>query len=347
VASTTEPVTTTTWPASFGVGIRTVTFVDRTRSTDDFATSPPSVLAPSRVLDTQIRYPTLSAAGGAEQSEAVPASGFGPFPVIVFAHGYAVMPNTYQYLLDAWVRAGFVVVSPIFPVSNYYEWLRQGGGSAPEDDVGNQPADVAFVVGQLAQITDRAGTFFHGLLDLRRLGLAGQSDGATTVGGLVFARYWRGYFGSMPFHPLAVALLSGAEFQTAGGYVVPSPSRPAVLSIESDDDYCNPTPNATQLYTAVAAGTNQHWFMTLEGADHLGPYVGQLPWAPAVASVTSAFFELTLSARDRPVTAAVVTRAGDVTGVSSITDAASVSLPATAADGVCGSPTPDDPYPEG
>lgn len=340
-------MTTTTFPASFGVGIRTITLVDTTRPTENYATAPPSMLSPHRVIATQIRYPTLSRAPGVEQTGATPASGFGPFPVIVFAHGYAVMPNTYEYLLDAWVRAGFVVVSPVFPVSNYYEWLRQGGGPAPEADMGNEPADVAFVVGQLAKLAGQTGSFLHGLIDLQRLGLAGQSDGATIVGGLVYAGYWRGYFASMPVHPLAVALLSGAAFQTAGAYAVPTPSRPAVLSVESDTDYCNPTANATELYSSVAPGARQHWFMTLEGADHLGPYVGQLPWAPAVATVTTDFFALELEARGRNVTAATVGRAGDVHGVSSITGAASVTLPSTSDDYDCGSPTPYDPYPGG
>jgi len=260
------------------------------------------------------------------------------------------MPNTYEYLLDAWVRAGFVVVSPIFPVSNYYEWMRQGGGPAPESDMGNQPADVAFVIGQLAKLETRAGWFLHGLLDLRHLGLAGQSDGATTVGGLVFASYWRGYFASMPFHPLAVAILSGAAFQGAGDYAARKTPDPAILSVESDDDYCNPTENATELYDAVAPGTPEHWFLTLHGADHLGPYVGQPPWATAVADVTIDFFELELSARLRErlgITSSDMARAGDVAGVASITGSASVSLPETEAAGDCGSPTPYDPYPVG
>jgi hypothetical protein len=341
---TTEPVTTTTFPAAFGVGIRSISMLDTTRPTENFATSPPSVLTPYRVIDTQIRYPTLSRVAGTEQSGAAPALGFGPFPVIVFAHGYAVMPNTYEDLLDAWVRAGFVVVSPVFPVSNYYEWTKQGGGSAPENDIGNQPADVAFVVSQLAKLAGTTGSFLRGLVDLQRLGLAGQSDGATTVGGLVYAYHWRAYFAGMPVHPRAVALLSGAEFEQAGSYSVPEPSRPAVLSVESNTDYCNPTTHATTLYAAAAPGARQHWFMILENADHLGPYAGQPPWAPVVARVTTDFFELELGPRGRSMTATIVTRVGDASRVSSMSDATSVTLPATSAEGACGTPTPDPPY---
>jgi hypothetical protein len=338
--TTTERAKTTLrFPASFGVGIRTVSFTDRSRTTENYATSPPSELSPVREIVTQIRYPTLSVANGVEQAQAIPASKFGPFPVILFAHGYAVMPNTYEQLLDAWVRAGFVVVAPVFPVTNYYEWMRQGGGSAPEADVGNQPADIAFALGQLSVLLRRPSFFLHGIADLQHLGLAGQSDGATSVGGLVYASYWRRYSQLLPVHPLAMALLSGGEFEGPLHYADPSPT-PAVLSVESNADDCNVTQDATVLYKAAAAHGPRHWFLTLENADHIGPYQGRLPWAPVVRRVTTDFFELELGAGRRPVTPEGLAAAGEVSGVSSLSAAASVTLPPTSDTGAFGIPTP-------
>jgi len=342
VTTTTVAPTTTTFPRSFGVGFRTITLVDKSRATFNYDTSPPSVLSARRTIVTQVRYPIYAAGGSSgEQPGATPASD-GPFPVIVFAHGYAVMPNTYQLLLDSWVEAGFVVVAPVFPVSNYYEWLREGGGSAPEDDVVNQPYDLAFVVRRLFALEHTGGSFLDGLVDMSRFGFAGQSDGATTIGGLVYGDYWKPTFASMPVRPHAVAILSGAEFGGGVAYADPVPA-PGLLSVESDSDYCNPTPMATKLYNDVAGGSASRWFLTLHGATHSGPYFGVEPWAAAVRNVTTDFFELELRARDRRITASTLESAGGLSGISSISDQAEVTLPVTTAEGECGEPSPSPP----
>ena len=53
-----------------------------------------------RTLDTTVRYPATG----------------GSYPLIVFAHGFALTPVTYQALLSAWARAGYVVAAPWFPL---------------------------------------------------------------------------------------------------------------------------------------------------------------------------------------------------------------------------------------
>lgn len=341
-ATTTTPATTTTLAGPFAVGIRTVTFTDTTRPILDYEASPPTELSDTRPIATEIRYPTTTGSGQGEIARAKPAAG-GPFPVIVFAHGYAVMPDTYRLLLDAWVRAGFVVVSPVFPVTNYYEWVRQGGGGAPEADVTNQPYDVAFVISRLFALASDPHSFLDGLVDLRRLGLAGQSDGASTVAALVYANYYRLNWAALPVHPQAIAVLSGAEFGGSVEYADPAGGGPALLSVESDDDYCNPTQQATELYDAVAAGAPAHFFLRLEGADHSGPYFGTEPWAAVVRHVTTDFFELELGSRTRGLSAAVVGRDGDAAGVADVSTFSIATLPPTSAAGDCGSPSPTPP----
>src|ERR1019366_8320272 len=101
---------------TFSVGIARCTFVDPTRQVLNYATNPLSVLSKQRTLVTEIRYPTLQPPNGTDESPgAAPAQQLGGFPMIVVAHGYDVTPDTYAPLLDAWVRAGFVVVAPFFP----------------------------------------------------------------------------------------------------------------------------------------------------------------------------------------------------------------------------------------
>jgi predicted dienelactone hydrolase len=61
----------------------------------------------------------------------------GPFPLVVFGHGYAVTPAIYADLPRAWTRAGFVVAAPVFPLEN------AAAPSGPtENDLVNQPAAV-------------------------------------------------------------------------------------------------------------------------------------------------------------------------------------------------------------
>jgi hypothetical protein len=323
-------------PADLGVGIRSIRLVDRTRPTMSYATSPPTEVSSYRVVDTEVRYPTAGSASSPEVPGATPAYAAGPYPVIVFAMGYAVMPDTYRPLLDAWVRAGFVVISPVFAVTNYYAWQREGSGSAPELDMPYQPGDIAFVIDQVAAAAAGERSYLHGLVDMKRLGLAGQSDGATDVGGLVWATPLRSVYASMADRPLAVAVLSGQAFPVS--YSAPAGVAPYVLSTESNSDTCNPTQDATGLYGQVAALASRHWFLTFYGATHLGPYAGVSPWAEVAAAATTAFFRLTL---DRTAgSLAALGRAGDVPGVAGITDAPTMSLPPTSSD-ECGAPTPE------
>ncbi|MHB8245320.1 MAG: hypothetical protein ACYDGN_08200 [Acidimicrobiales bacterium] len=337
--STTPPVRPPAYPQAFGVGIRSVTFVDRSRTTLDYAFHPPRVLAPYRVIVTTVRYPTL-VRGTPPVLDAPPATQFGPFPVIVFAHGYAVAPHTYEPLLDAWVRAGFVVIAPLFPVDNYYEWVAQGQGSAPEADIWNEPMDVSFALRGIASLAHQPSSFLDGLIDLSKMAFAGQSDGANVMAGLVYGnRFWRAR-SELPARPLAMALLSGAEMGRGVVYSAPSPG-PALLFSQSTTDYCNSTQSATQLFNAVAGTTRQRYFLSLDRAPHLGPYDGQLPWFSSVSQVTTQFFELELGARDRHASPATIESAGNADGVSALTIAAEITLPPTGDEGNCGKASPD------
>src|ERR1039458_1366228 len=71
----------------FGVGITRCTFVDHSRSVLNYATTPYRVSSSSRVLVTEIRYPTQFLAGGpAESVGAAPVPHSGGYPMVVFAH---------------------------------------------------------------------------------------------------------------------------------------------------------------------------------------------------------------------------------------------------------------------
>jgi predicted dienelactone hydrolase len=124
------------------VGKERLTFVDRTRTV-----SVPGQPTRPRALTTIIRYPAQGPAGQIDITDAAPERAAGPFPLIVFGHGFAVTPATYFRLLRAWAQAGYVVAAPLFPLEN-----ANAPGGPDESDLVNQPRDMSVVIsGMLAR----------------------------------------------------------------------------------------------------------------------------------------------------------------------------------------------------
>ena len=155
---------------STSVATTTMTFVDTSRSTPPWDGMPGK---PSRTLVTTIWYP-------ARASGSVAASGNGPYPLIVFAHGLGGSPQDYQQLLTAWAAAGYVVAAPLFPLSS-----SQTPGGPDGGDIGNQPGDMSFVIDQVLSASAAANGPLSGLVDPNEIGAAGHSNGAITTLGLV------------------------------------------------------------------------------------------------------------------------------------------------------------------
>jgi len=242
--------------------------------------------------------------------------------VIVFAHGYDLLPSTYQVMIDAWVRAGFVVVAPVFPVDNANNIKALGGWSNPnalqaEDDEFHEPNDIAFVVQELVSAASDSASQLHGLIDVHHVALVGQSDGANVIGALVYDQAYRAVYDAMPVHPMAVALLSGAPFarpnQTPPDSYSSPPNPPAELSSESTGDYCNPQSQAALLYSKVQG---LKWFLVIDGATHLAPYTGLSPWAAPTEAATTAFFEAELGWRSATAAMKALTAAGNTATVT-------------------------------
>ena len=162
-------------PGPFGVGVTTMTFEDTSRPTMANGTFPG---APTRVLVTEIWYPTASnpAAPSEEQRDAAVARGGAPYPLIVFGHGLSGTHRSGKYLADHLASHGYIVGAPDFP-------LTTGGapGGYNAVDVVEQPADVRFLNSQLlALAADPASRFFAGI-DPERIGVTGESLGGLTA----------------------------------------------------------------------------------------------------------------------------------------------------------------------
>ena len=276
-------------------------------------------------MQVEILYPTLSVKAPAVKPWAPPAYRFGPYPVIVFAHGFDVDPNTYRVLLVSWVEAGYVVVAPFFPDTSLAAIQAQHGADT-ESDMFNQPGDVTFVVSQVVGAARGSppphAAYLAGLVDPARLVLAGQSDGADTIAALLYDHEYSGTLASMGVQPTAVALLSGAEWaREQDVYSAPGGGGPPALVVQSLTDSCNDPADSSRLYNML---TGSKWFLALEDATHLGPYVGDGAAAATVEQVTVGFFDLEVG-RGK-VAPAVLEQEGDQPGVSTISSAGTVPL---------------------
>jgi dienelactone hydrolase len=258
-------------PSSFAVGLRVLRLVDTTRTIQlaDGGGEP-------RTLVTYVRYPALGPAGQTDVPNAPAARADGPFPLVVFGHGFAVTPEIYARLLQAWSRAGYVVAAPVFPLEN-----ADAPGGPDESDLTHQPGDVSFVISRLLEAGAASTGPLSGLIDRARIAATGQSDGGDTA---LAVAYNRGYRDA---RVTAAIILSGAEMPGVGGFEFP-PGSPPLLATQGSADTVN-RPAETNAFFEVAH--RPKYLLDLLGAEHLPPYTDQQPQLAIVERVTTAFLD--------------------------------------------------------
>ena len=164
-----HPIANTRLPADVAVGMRVLTFVDRSRDVHFLTGS-----VQPRTLVTEVRYPALGRAGANDVRDAAPLRASGPYPLVVFGHGFAVTPDAYAGLLDAWARAGYVVAAPVFQLGSPY-----APGGPNEADLVNWPRDMSFVISRMLDAGATSSGPLAGLIERDRIAVSGHSDGAT------------------------------------------------------------------------------------------------------------------------------------------------------------------------
>ena len=258
-------------PTAFAVGLRELRLVDKSRT----ITLPDGSVEP-RTLRTIVRYPALGPRGGKGLRDAPPARVDGPFPLVVFGHGFSVNPGVYARLLRAWTRAGYVVAAPVFPLEN-----ANAPGGPDEADLPNQPADMRFVISRLLAMSSASSGPLAGLVDPKAIAVSGHSDGGDTALTAAYDEYDRDR------RIKAAAILSGAEIPGMGGYSFP-PGSPPLLATQGTADTIN-TPAETELF--FRAARRPKYLLRLLGAEHLPPYEDEQPQLGVVERVTIAFFD--------------------------------------------------------
>ena len=254
-----------------------------------------------RTLLTYVRYPAVDAAGATDVPSAPAATSAGPFPLVVFGHGFAVTPELYKRMLQAWVRAGYVVAAPVFPLEN-----ANAPGGPNESDLVNQPADMSFVISRmLAASADGSGPF-RGLIDSRQIAVSGQSDGGDTALAVAYNQTFR--------DPRVDAgiILSGAEIPGVRGFTF-SAGAPPLLAVQGSADTINP-PSLTEMFFQVAH--RPKYLLNLPGAEHLPPYSEQQPQLGIVERVAVAFLDAYVKHKGGALQR--LRKLGDVPGTASL-----------------------------
>lgn len=258
-------------PSSFAVGLRVLRLADpsRTITLSNGTTEP-------RPLLTYVRYPALGSPGRTDLLGAPPARAAGPFPLVIFGHGFAVTPTLYGRLLQSWARAGYVVAAPVFPREN-----ADAPGGPDESDLTNQPGDMSFVISQMLQAASAGSGPFAGLIDRAHIAVSGQSDGGDTALAVAYDPTYRDSRVS------AAVILSGAEIPAAGPFAFPA-AAPPLLATQGTADTINP-PSDTNVFFSIAP--RPKYLLRLLGAEHLPPYSSQQPQLGIVERVTIAFLD--------------------------------------------------------
>jgi len=283
-------------PTSYAVGVRVLRFIDTTRT----ITLPDGTSEP-RSLVTEVRYPALGAVGAADVSDAPAARADGPFPLVIFGHGFAVTPALYARLLHAWAQAGYVVAAPVFPREN-----ADAPGGPEESDLVNQPADMRFVISSMLADSNASSGPLAGLIDPAHIAVTGQSDGGDTALAVAYdSRYSDPRVG-------AAIILSGAEIPALGSFTFPAGS-PPLLATQGTADTINP-PSETNAF--FEAAQRPKYLLSLLGAEHLPPYSDEQPQLTIVERVTIAFLDGYL--KHRPDALKRLVTLGDVPGTATV-----------------------------
>jgi predicted esterase len=256
--------TRTTGPGLIGtysVGTRTVSFVDRSRSTPANGSYPG---APWRRITTDFYYP---AEPGTSGRGAPLDRSHGSLPLVVFGPGFGSSPRDYAALLGEWASAGLVVAEVSFPLSG------EGAPGGPViSDTAHQPGDMSFVITQVAGMDGDRTSFLDGGVDMAKVAAAGHSLGAITTLGLVDnpCCYDR--------RVKAAVVLSGAPILVPGTFF--AVKGPPMLVVHGDHDM---TVNYSYGVETYQMTSPPKYLVTVIGGSHSGPYSGKAAAGLAVS----------------------------------------------------------------
>ncbi len=256
----------------FAVGLRTETFVDSTRPTEN--------VAPTRMLKTAIYYPAQGTPTDTPIANAPPDTKNAPYPLILFSHGLGARGVAYENVLKAWASAGYVVAAPDYPLSNSDAPGGAQFGRAIADTK-NQPADATFVINQVIKL-DKQKQGLGGIVDAKRIGVSGHSLGGITTYGLAYSSCCsdKRIKAAVPMSGIT-GIVEGPENYFQG-------TATPLLAVHGNAD--GTVPYGADMNGFARAKTPKY-FLTFLGAGHVTPFLGgDNPSAVALKQSTIDFF---------------------------------------------------------
>jgi predicted dienelactone hydrolase len=178
----------------------------------------------------------------------------GPYPLIVYSHGFTSNRDGGAYLAEQLASLGYVVISVNYPLTNF-----EAPGGPNVKDVVNQPADVSFLIDSLVRQSNTAGHMLEGMVDESRVGVTGISLGGMTTA-------------LVSFHPEMRDPRIGAALSIAGPTSLFtetffSHARVPFLMLAGDIDAMVPYVSNAAPVTSKIDGAQ---LVTLTGASHTG-----------------------------------------------------------------------------
>jgi dienelactone hydrolase len=122
----------------------------------------------------------------------IAASEEGPFPLVIFAHGFGAYPTEYQFMLTHLASWGFVVAGPDFNERGLVSAFASAGTTttsldeaaaeaALQERVTNEAAIMTGTRELLAAANTEPGGLLEGRVDATNVGVGGQSAGVTSA----------------------------------------------------------------------------------------------------------------------------------------------------------------------
>jgi predicted dienelactone hydrolase len=134
----------------------------------------PITYTASNKFDEQITPGEQITSIGRALADAEPEPADGPYPLVVFSHGFSLSPIVYSTLVEHWASQGYIVLAP--------EHNESFDGSLTEfwKELIDRPVDIHRTIDAAEQLSG-SGAPLAGLIDLDNVAVVGHSYGGYTA----------------------------------------------------------------------------------------------------------------------------------------------------------------------